>query len=179
MGKEGLVQTASLFPGLAADEKRCTGCPENLTRFVVLPQIFFHVPKNPSAAEWKSEMIHESAGCTCIFKPGPVIVIEDMGLRGTQIRMGRRHVDQGLKPAGGGFSIGLSGNAALDVLTPHRFAHEAGVDGLMGGADEAFATGAAGLILLNPNHQKLFSISASTKEKNGGTAMAQGRAMLV
>jgi len=42
--------------------------------------------------------------------------------------------------AGGGPSIGLSGNAALDVLTLHRFAHEASVNGLRGGADEAFVT---------------------------------------
>ena len=40
--------------------------------------------------------------------------------------------------AGGGFSIGLPGNAALDILTLHRFAHEASVNGLRGGADEAF-----------------------------------------
>lgn len=40
--------------------------------------------------------------------------------------------------AGGGLSIGLSGNAALDVLTLHRFAPEASVNGLRGGADEAF-----------------------------------------
>jgi hypothetical protein len=31
------------------------------------------------------------------------------------------------------------------------------MDGLKNGSDKAFVTGAAGLILLNPNHQKLFS----------------------
>jgi hypothetical protein len=40
--------------------------------------------------------------------------------------------------ASGGLSIGLSGNAALDILMLHRFAHHASVNGLRGGADEAF-----------------------------------------
>jgi hypothetical protein len=65
--------------------------------------------------------------------------------------------------AAGGLSIGLSGNAALDILTLHRFAHLASVNGLRGGADEAFVTGAAGLILFNPNHQKLFSTAKGEK----------------
>ena len=55
-----------------------------------------------------------------------------------------------------GSALAFPGMPPLDVLALHHFAPEDGVDGLMGGADDAFVTGAAGLILLNPNHQKLF-----------------------
>jgi hypothetical protein len=58
----------------------------------------------------------------------------------------------------------------LDVLALHHFAFEDGVDGLMGGADDAFVTGAAGLILLNPNHQKLFPPSAGGRKNSAVTS---------
>jgi hypothetical protein len=60
-----------------------------------------------------------------------------------------------LQPAVGS-ALAIPGMLPLDVLALHHFAPEDGVDGLMGGADDAFVTGAAGLILLNPDHQKLF-----------------------
>jgi hypothetical protein len=56
--------------------------------------------------------------------------------------------------AGGGLSIGLSGDAALNILVLYDFSRHDRMDGLKNGSDEAFVTGAAGLILPNPNSHK-------------------------
>src|SRR5690606_19471220 len=84
--------------------------PKNFRNIIVLPFIFFHGIKNPSATKWVAIFINKSARGSGIFKILPVFVIKYFWLCGDYGIVLFKFGNYGLQPIFGYFHIAVQQN---------------------------------------------------------------------
>ena len=94
VGEKGEIQAGGSFPCFALDEYGRAGSPKNGHRVVVLALVGFNVAKNPTPTKRIPVFVDESAGCAGVFEFVALIIVDEVRLRRTQIRVLRNQFEQ-------------------------------------------------------------------------------------